>query len=382
MQVPVVRLHHFRNYRLQEVRLEPGLTALWGDNGQGKTNLLEALCVLSCTRSPLADRDRELLLWGSTEAGLGAEIELPGGRRRQLQIRWHGAAGGLLRRDLVLDGEPCAGVLHWLGVLPLVSFFPADLELLTGEPAGRRRFLNLELGQSRPTHLSQVARYRRALKQRNSLLRAHLEALRRSPRNPPPGPAGVSEWTRQLVVYGTQVHRGRADFVAELAPLAREMHQRLSGLPGLLEMRYLPGLPGAEGSLPESEWGHRLQGALEQSYAEDVRRGTTRWGPHRDDLQFLWDGMDLRRYGSQGQQRLGVLAIKLALAHWVRQTTEVAPLLVLDDALSELDAVRRERLLQEAGNFPQVMVTTTDRSLLQGVPAHYLRVHAGTVEQE
>jgi DNA replication and repair protein RecF len=384
MLVRALRLRHFRNYRAQEIELPSGLVALTGDNGQGKTNFLEALCVLAATKSPLVDRDRELILWNEREARIGADIELMAGGRidkRVLEFGWR-IEGNSVTREMRAGGVPQSQVASWLGQLQVVAFFPHDLVIITGEPGERRRFLNLELGKSRPAHFADAAKYRRALQQRNALLKSLAEARWKGYRSTGMAAEGLGtlpEWNRQIIAYGARILAQRSQFLRELAPLLAEVHANLSGRDEIFSVKYAPGIE-VHGPVEEAEnWGALFTSALERSHDNDMRRGTTLVGPHRDDLGFTLGDMDLRRYGSQGQQRLAVLALKVALARWVSDVAGESPILLLDDALSELDATRRERLLHETRHFTQSVLTATDDGFLQNTPAARMRVEGGRV---
>lgn len=384
MVVRSLRLHNFRNYHALELVLPAGLVALTGDNGQGKTNLLEALCVLATTKSPLVERDRELMSWEQRQTRLYAEVELAAGRGdlRRLEYAWR-VEGRTLAREMKAGGIPQSAVAQWLGQLQVVAFFPHDLVLLTGEPEDRRRFLNIELGKTRPAYFQDVARFRRAVQQRNALLKLLLEARYKRQAPPLTEDAGtLSEWNRQIVGYGSRILAARALFFRELAPLLREVHSRLAGEDAGFNIEYLPGLSALKGKSEAAEmdnFSSAFWTSLEIDHADDSRRGTTASGPHRDDLAFKLQDMDLKRYGSQGQQRLAVLALKVALGHWVAQATEEPPILLLDDALSELDARRRSLLLEEAAFFPQCVVTATDAAFVSGAAALYT-VEAGHIK--
>jgi DNA replication and repair protein RecF len=380
MIVKSLRLHNFRNYAAQEVALPPGLIAFTGDNGQGKTNLLEAVCVLATTKSPLVERDRELIRWGERATRLYAEVELDARRSedrppdvRRLEYSWR-LEGQSIVREMKAGGVPQSAVAQWLGQLQVVAFFPHDLVLLTGEPEERRRFLNLELGKTKPAYFADVARYRRAVQQRNALLK-HLIESRFNKMAPGDEHGTLNEWNRQIVTYGSRVLAERARFFQELSPLLTEVHSKLSGLNTPFTIQYLPGLTTLKGnsarSFDEANFTEPFWKSLERDHNDDLRRGTTNSGPHRDDMIFRLGEMDLRRYGSQGQQRLAVLSLKIALARWVAETTAEPPVLLLDDALSELDATRRALLLEEAQRFPQSVVTATDATFLGDVAAHY-----------
>jgi DNA replication and repair protein RecF len=350
MIVKSLRLANFRNYTAQELHLPPGLIGFTGDNGQGKTNLLEAICVLATTKSPLVERDKELIRWHERAARLYAEIELSAGRgdARRLEYSWR-VEGNSIAREMKIGGVPQSAVASWLGQLQVVAFFPHDLVLLTGEPEERRRFLNLELGKTQPAYFQDVARYRRALQQRNALLR-HLIDSRIHKTAPGDEKGTLSEWNRQVVGYGSRILAARARFFAEMTPILSEIHGKLSGLDEPFSVDYLPGLSTLKGQKYEGgPFSAQFNASIERDHADDMRRGITSSGPHRDDLVFKLGDMDLRRYGSQGQQRLAVLS--------------------LDDALSELDATRRTLLLEEARSFPQSVVTATDATFLSGAAA-------------
>jgi DNA replication and repair protein RecF len=283
-------------------------------------------------------------------------------------------------------GVPQSAIAQWLGQLQVVAFFPHDLVLITGEPGERRRFLNLELGKTRPAHFADTARYRRALQQRNALVRHLAETRHRHA--PAEALTTLGEWNRQLISYGARILAQRAQFLEELRPLLREVHRKLSGLQEPFAVHYQPGvkLPAQRGAEAREaplnggaeNWSKLLAASLDADHESDMRRGTTASGPHRDDLTFTLGDMDLRRYGSQGQQRLAVLALKVALAHWVAQATGEPPVLLLDDALSELDATRCSLLLEEARHFPQCVITATGDALLRHAAAVF-HVEAGNV---
>ena len=389
MFVKSLRLHNFRNYVSQEVKFPPGLVALTGDNGQGKTNLLEAVCVLATTKSPLVERDRELIRWHERGARLSAEVEVGRPRTgreadvRKLEYSWR-IEGNSLARELKAGGVPQSAVASWLGQLQVVAFFPHDLTLLTGEPDGRRRFLNLELGKTRPAYFADVARYRRTLQQRNALLKHQLDVKWRGAM-PEDDYGTLREWNRQLVSYGSRIFAERARFFEQMSPILSDIHGKLSGLDTPFSIEYLPGLSalrkGGE-SWDGDHFSRLFSSSLETDDRDDRRRGTTQSGPHRDEMVFRLGEMDLRRYGSQGQQRLGVLSLKIALAHWVRETTEEAPILLLDDALSELDATRRALLLEEARSFPQSIVTATDATFLNEAAAIFTVYNGRLIEDK
>ena len=194
----------------------------------------------------------------------------------------------------------------------------------------------------------------------------------------------LSSWNKQLVSYGSRILAERARFFESMAPLLSDVHGKLSGLSTPFSIEYLPGLSALKrgGELDGDHFSRLFSQSLELDERDDKRRGTTQSGPHRDEMCFRLGDMDLRRYGSQGQQRLAVLSLKVALAHWVKETTEEAPILLLDDALSELDATRRGLLLEEARAFPQSIVTATDATFLNEAAAIFTVRGGRLVENE
>ncbi|RYZ64440.1 MAG: DNA replication and repair protein RecF, partial [Proteobacteria bacterium] len=205
MIVKSLRIQNFRNYAFQELNLPAGLIAFTGDNGQGKTNLLEALCVLATTKSPLVERDKELLRWNERSARIFAEIELSAGRGdvRRLDYSWR-VEGNSIAKEMKAGGVPQSAVAQWLGQLQVVSFFPHDLVLITGEPEERRRFLNLEIGKTKPAYFQDVARYRKSLQQRNALLK-HLIEARFNKQAPDDTHGTLGEWNKQIISYGARI---------------------------------------------------------------------------------------------------------------------------------------------------------------------------------
>jgi DNA replication and repair protein RecF len=355
-------LQNFRNYAFLDLQPQKGLNVFFGANGAGKTNLLEAVCVLATTRSPLAERDREWVRWKQTVCHLKTVVWRETAHETStLELSLNGAA-----KSLKVDHSPRSDLRQWLGTLPVVAFFPHDLTIVASDPGERRKFLNLELSKAQPTYYHDWSQYRRALQQRNALLKSHQRATLR-------------EWDAQLVHYGCRMMEKRQQFLDELSPLVRQAHQALSQADLTLSVRYEPSLTCAKsGSVVDLK--ASFAEALQRRFEDDARRGITSVGPHRDDLSFRLDDVDLRRYGSQGQQRLAVLALKIGLARWVWQTTDEPPLLMLDDALSELDAHRRSLLLQQAQTFPQALLTSADRTLCDGVNATFFRVSSGEVQ--
>ena len=336
-----VRLTNFRNYAAEEVELGEGLNVFFGANAQGKTNFLEALHLLSTTRLLRGSRDAEAIREGEDGAVVTAEVL---GTRTEVSIRLE---RGVAKRA-ALNGLPLRRAADVIGRLPSVCASLLDLPILTGEPSVRRSFMDLELSQLSGLYLHHFAQYKRALEQRNALLRAAQDAS---------VPAESFEpWEHHLAEHGAPLRVFRARFWADLEPLAAEV-QRHMGSGEALRLFYQP---RDDASTPDG-----LRELLSRNRPLDVARGSTTVGPHRDDVLIEVGGRDARAFGSQGQQRTAALAIKLGTLELERRERGLPPLLLLDDILSDLDESRRARLaewvLERAG---QAVLTCTDLELV------------------
>jgi len=352
-----LQLRNHRNYARLDISMEPGVNVFIGANGQGKTNLLEAVAMLALSASPRARRELELVGPVAPASRIEAEVE-SSGRRMELTIAL-AVDGARAHRTIEVDGARRRAV-DLPGHFRVTLFWPDDLGLIKAGPEQRRRFLNQLLVQVEPGYARALSGLRRILEQRNSLLK-RIAAGEDAP--------GVLEvWNEELVRIGTEVADARATAVRELAPEAARCHAEIGG-GERLEIDYL--------GPPED-----LAAAVQNSLADDLRRGSTSVGPHRDDLRVLLDGRDARGYASQGQQRTAVVSLKLAEAELVARRTGERPVLLLDDVLSELDLERRGALLRQVGSGGQVVITSVDvgpfpPDLLAG--ASVLCVEAGQV---
>jgi DNA replication and repair protein RecF len=330
-----LQLRNHRNYAHLDISMEPGVNVFLGANGQGKTNLLESVAMLALSASPRARRDVELVGPVAAASRIEAEVE-SSGRRMELVIALN-VEGERARRTIEVDGARRRAI-DLPGHFRVTLFWPDDLGLIKAGPDQRRRFLNQLLVQVQPGYARALSGLRRILEQRNSLLK-RIAA----------GEAGTDEldvWNAELVRVGTEVVDARAGAVNELAPEAARRHAEI-GAGERLQIEYL--------GPPED-----MAAAVHNSQAEDLRRGTTSIGPHRDDLRVLLDGQDARGYASQGQQRTAVVSLKLAEAELVARRTGERPVLLLDDVLSELDLERRGALLRHVGGGGQVVITSVD----------------------
>jgi DNA replication and repair protein RecF len=361
MHVARLTLQHFRLYRRLARELSPGITLFYGPNASGKTTILESLFYLATTRSPRSSADRELVSWDAPAdlglapfARLSAQVQRHDGRLllEVLIQRRQDEEGQLLpasQKTIRINSVNRRGI-DLVGQLRVVMFAPQDLALVTGAPSERRRYLDVTLSQLDGRYVRALASYNQVLLQRNGLLRAWREGRR--PRRRADEELGF--WDQKLAESGAYVLSERRRAIVELDELAALSFARIAGDDAArLQLRYQETIPddGVE----------RFRAALSDSRAEELARGQTVVGPHRDDLLITVGGREIGLYGSRGQQRSATLALRLAEAELMRRRTDDTPVLLLDDLLSELDARRREQLLQvilQPGQ--QTLISATD----------------------
>lgn len=349
MRIRSIRLTDFRNYAEAEISPCAGVTVFTGDNAQGKTNILEAVYLCCTGRSHRTSHDREMIRTGADIARVhvdadrrdghhDVEILLPRMERRRVKV-----AGNVVSRSGELLG-------HITGVL----FAPEDLRMVKDGPAERRRFVDMELSQLRPSYYYALQRYSRALKQRGALLKEISLGNARADT--------LDMWDAQLAESGAAVMDLRREFLKTLAQTAVETHARVSGGAEVMTVEYAP---SAETANTGAALAEALRELLLRARQMDLKRLTTSVGPHRDDVRVLLNGQDARAYGSQGQVRTCALSLKLSELEIMRRESGESPVLMLDDVMSELDPGRR-RLLIGMLEDVQTFVTCTDPTDLAG----------------
>ncbi len=355
MKVETLTLHNFRNYDHCQLALHPGLNILIGKNAQGKTNLLESVHFLSTGRSHRTSSQYDLIRWDTTGFFLHAGV-----RKRNLKVQIDFSLGADRRRELKINGIVERKLSALLGVLNSVLFTPEDLQLLKGPPALRRRFLDIELSQVSPVYLYTLQQYNRALLQRNNLLRSFDGKATNK--------IALETWTEQLVRFGVRLTILRQKALAALAKHAEPNLYRISGGEEKLQLVYRPWGYALEfgAGVNETEVTETFRAILEKQHDNELRRRQSLVGPHRDDFVCLLNDIDVREFGSQGQQRSAVLAIKMAELEFMREVTGDYPVLLLDDVLSELDASRRQALLGLVDQGIQTLITGTEANLFTG----------------
>ena len=358
MRLRRLRLRNHRNYAQLDLTPGPGVNVFIGPNGQGKTNLLEAVAMLALSSSPRVRREHELVGPVGPRSRIEAEVA-SGQSTRQLSIAFD-VEGERTRRTIEVDGARRRAV-DLPGNFRVTLFWPDDLGLVKAGPELRRRFLNQMLVQVEPGYARALAGLRRVLEQRNSLLKRIAAGEG--------GEDMLDAWDEELVRVGGEIVGARAKATSALEPEAARCHGQIAA-GERLEVHYV----GPPDNLAE---------AVHNSRSEDLRRGSTGVGPHRDDLRILLGGQDARSFGSQGQQRTAVVSLKLAEAALMERRTGERPVLLLDDVLSELDGDRRAALLNEVASGGQVIVTSVEAGPFPPeliAAAMVWTVTAGTIE--
>ena len=362
MRLTHLSLHNVRNFVRLDLDLPPGVTILVGDNAQGKTNLLESIYYLATSRSPHAGSDRELVNWLSAEQEPLPYARFVGRAARgdsqvtiEITLTQQANNDQRYRKQIRLNGVP-RRAMDLLGQLMVVLFLPDDIALVSGSPGGRRRYLDVMLCQIDPGYCRSLARYSQVVSQRNALLRDLRERGG--------DPAQLMFWDQRLVGDGAIPVARRQKALCVLDELARAIHGELTDGTEHLHLRYQPSVE-IEGQDTVAAIGAAFQAQLQSLRRREVPAGVTLVGPHRDEVRFLIDDVDAGVYGSRGQQRTAALALRLAEVGLMRRETGEHPVLLLDDVLSELDAMRRRFLVEWLGNGPeQAILTTTDMHTL------------------
>ena len=334
MIIKSVELLNFRNYRELAISFDKGTNILFGDNAQGKTNILEAAYMSGTTKSHKGSKDKEMIRFGESEAHIRTIVEKQGKEYRiDMHLRQNRSKG------IAVNKIPMKKASELFGILNIVFFSPEDLNIIKNGPAERRRFLDAELCQLDKIYLSDLSDYNKILNQRNKLLKDMIYR--------PELADTLPIWNQQLVETGKRIVKRRRYFVQELSEIVRDIHYRISGEKEEMRLIYEPSVPE---ELFEAE--------LERFDGRDRKLCLTSVGPHRDDLLFSVRDVDIRKFGSQGQQRTAALSLKLSEIELVKKLIHDTPVLLLDDVLSELDSGRQNYLLNNIYDT-QTIITCT-----------------------
>lgn len=335
MLIKSLKLKNYRNYDLLALTFDPYTNILYGDNAQGKTNVLESLYLSGTTKSHRGTKDRDIIKFGCEESHIETIVEKKG---ITFQIDLHLKKNS--PKGIAIDKIPIRRASELFGIVHFVFFSPEDLNIIKEGPAGRRRFLDLELSQLDRIYLSNLSNYNRVINQRNSLLKNIY------------GQKNLMEtldiWDEQLISYGNKILERRKEFVKQVNEIISNIHFKLTGSKERICLCY-----------EESIGNITLEEALKKYRERDIRMKSTTSGPHRDDICFLTDrGIDIRKFGSQGQQRTAALSLKLSEIELVKKSIGDTPVLLLDDVLSELDKHRQNYLLDSIHDI-QTIITCT-----------------------
>lgn len=359
MEIAKLKLQNFRNYLDQNIHFTSGINVLQGQNGQGKTNILEGIYYLLTGKSYRVRREQELIRWGESGFHLYGEFLA---QQRKLNLESH----YLDRRKIVkINQVPCKKLSDYVGTINVVFFSPDDLIMVKGGPAERRRFLDLHITQLYSRHIHLLNAYNKVLQQKAALLKSPLRESK---------VASIELWNEQLLDLGSKIIRNRANYTQNLCQKSQEIYSQLSSGQEELGLSYVAlGYHDIEKALSE------FPKLLEEKMTQEIERQIILIGPHRDDLSFQINGKSARLYASQGQQRSIVLSLKLAELEVIFQEKGEYPLLLLDDVLSELDNFRREYLLEFIKPIRQALITMTSAEKTDTEIAALFRVDKGHI---
>ena len=355
MRIKQLVLNNFRNYQELSLTFGNGLTIITGENAQGKTNLLEAIFLLSLAKSHRTNHDQELILWEEDLASLEALIET---KHYEFPLELILNKKGKIAKLNHIEQNKLS---QFIGKFNVILFAPEDLQLIKGSPSQRRKFIDSELGQSHPVYLQELLNYQRILKQRNIY-------LKKNGRSQQFDAMYFDILTEQLVEKASLLVQYRLTFIEALEKIAQPIHEALSNQREQLTITY-------ESSSSKLDYSDRdtissqLLELFKQALTREKEQGITVYGPHRDDISFYLNGKKAQFFGSQGQQRTIVLSIKLAELELFNNITGEYPVLLLDDVLSELDDQRQMILMSHIENKVQTFLTTAS---IEGLKIHQL----------
>ncbi len=368
MQIQQLSLNNYRNYERQTVEFDAGVNLFIGENAQGKTNILEAIYLLALGKSHRTNKDADLVRQHTDEARLDAVIERDG-RPLNLSLQF-----GQQGRKASVNGILQTKMTDFIGHFQVVLFAPEDLQLVKGGPGIRRRFIDMELGQTHPAYLYHLSQYQRAMQQRNMLLK-----------QPAVDELLLDTLDEQLLEHGVQVLLRRGQFIRDIALLANEVYAAIAAEREQLTLSYACSIPGLSDLSDKDTVETAFRRGLASKRQSDRQFGHTSVGPHRDDILFFLNGQAVQSFASQGQQRTIALALRLAEIDFIYREIHAYPVLLLDDVLSELDDLRQTNLVLSMSKKVQTIITTTSLFHLDGKldnSARRLYVRSGIISTE
>lgn len=334
MKIKQLKLKNYRNYDLLDLEFDSSTNIFYGDNAQGKTNILESIYLCGTTKSHRGTKDRDLIKFGEEESHIEAVVE-----KNEVPFKIDIHLKKNSPKGIAINKMPIRRASELFGIINIVFFSPEDLNIIKNGPSERRRFIDLELAQLDKVYLSDLSNYNRIVNQRNKLLK---DAYNRQELL-----ETLDIWDMQLCHYGKKIIDRRNLFIYQLNEIVGKVHEYLTGGKEILYISYEP----SNGEMD-------LEKAIKKNRERDIRMKSTSVGPHRDDICFLIGDLDIRKFGSQGQQRTAALSLKLSEIELVKKVTKDTPILLLDDVLSELDKHRQNYLLDSIYDV-QTLITCT-----------------------
>ena len=374
MKINKIYAVNFRNYSSCNLDFSSMINVFYGQNAQGKTNILEAIFYSSFGMSHRTFTEDDLLKISCNEMAVGVEYESFSGVH-DIKIKKYQQLGRN-KKEIFLDGTKVRPKEHY-GSLNVVMFSPEDLQLVKGEPSLRRRFFDMQIAQTDPIYYDLLVKYNRVLQQRNKLLKEI--------RDNGGTPQQLEPWNKEFIVLATAIAKKRQLALEKLQAIAGEIYASITGNKETLTIKYELKANNGELLYPESDfsaWEMFYTNKLKERERIDILRGNTGIGPHRDDIVLLLNDMSLKSFGSQGQQRSGALALKLSQLEYVRREIGEFPVLLLDDVMSELDNNRRAQLLLFIDGRVQTFITVNDRELIPELAGNaYFEIMQGSVRK-
>ncbi len=357
-----ITLENFRNYAELNLSPSPGLNILYGNNGQGKTNVMEAIYLCACARSHRTSKDAELIKHKENyyaielayRSSFGQAVDNNYAETVGIRYKQMATVGNSFKRELFKDGILIPRIADFVGTFHAVMFAPEDLSIVKDGPGNRRRFLDLLLSQIKPSYFRNLQNFSRILKQRNTLLKQIKESVQSDELHS----GQLAIWDEQYATVAASLITERIRLIDKLTFWASDIHSKISGGKEVLGLKYRT-IPGISIDMQSDATVELILQRLQRERRDDIFRGNTSTGPHRDDFDILIDGFPMKSFGSQGQQRTAVLSLKMAELEIIRHSVNESPVLLLDDVLSELDIGRREHLLNSLQHV-QIFVTCTD----------------------
>lgn len=363
MYVQSVSVKNYRNLKEQKVALKNGLNVFCGLNAQGKTNFLECLVLSSLGKTPKSDKDKDIINWNEQSATIKTEV-CTENTKSQIEIKLSKGE----KKRIATNGMPIAKIGELLGWLNVIYFSPAEIDVIREGPDERRRFMDIDLCQTDKNYFYTLARYNKILNQRNNLIKKENNNKNLAEM--------LSVWDRQLAKEGAKLFLKRLDFIQKISPVANEIHKHLTSGKESLDIVYQSEMQGTT----KQEAEDFLVKKLADTFEKQQKLGFTTSGVHRDDIKFAINGVDIRKFGSQGQQRTAALSLKLAEVKLLHDTVGEYPVLLLDDVFSEIDETRRKQLLKYTKNIQTIIATPEfDESLAGGITFNLFNVKDGVI---